>query len=149
MPSLSSDFLEGLKSYDSHLDAKLDPIEDSVFIWSVRQGVKTHEMTVKRKYAESYNELQSRILKMLPECDVWRKFGKDGNKLDDHLNEVAEKAKQKKHKEAKDKRMAWYKDNMGIVENVIENAREGRITKHQALPYKSKSIQSGIEIKKP
>lgn len=147
MAELSKNFLEKLKAVDPDLGAVYDPVEDSVFIHALRNGVKIHELSIKRKYAENYEELENRTIVRLQECDIWKRFG-TGKAYDDYLWAEEEKLRAKRKKEVRDKRVAWFKDNREIVRAAVWNAQHGRMTSKTALPFHTASVSMYAEKKK-
>jgi hypothetical protein len=136
MHQLSDSFERKLKNVDSNLRAIYDSVEDSIFVYALRQGLKVHELTSKRQYAENYEELENRTIQKLAACDVWKKFG-DGKAYDDFLHEEEAKERAVKKKEVRDKRLAWFKENREMVKAAVWNAQHGRTDASTALPFQT------------
>jgi hypothetical protein len=144
MHDLSSRFLERLQEVDPCLGAVYDSLTDSIFVNATRQGLKVHELTVKRKFAENYEELENRIINKLKECDVWQKFG-TGKAYDDYLHAEEERIRREKKKKTRDERLAWFKDNRELVRAAVWNAQHGRTDAKTALPYQTASFSMSAE----
>jgi hypothetical protein len=136
MHDLSKNFLEKLKSVDTCLGAIYDPMDDAIYVNASRQGSKVHELTVKRQFAENYEELENRTILKLQACDVWKRFG-TGKAYDDFLDEEEIRLRAVKKKEERDKRIAWFKENREMVKAAIWNAQHGRTNSKTALPYQT------------
>lgn len=139
MADLSKKFIERLKEVDPALGAVYDSYTDSIFIHALRDGQKVHELTIKRKFAENYEELENRTLVKLKECDVWQKFG-TGKAYDDYLWAEEERIRNENKKKVRSERLQWFKDNREMVRAAIWNAQNGRMTKDTALPYNTASV---------
>jgi hypothetical protein len=144
----SEDFLKNLTAYDGTLEAVRDEIQDCIHIFTHRKGVKTHELSVKRGRLEMWPELERRIMKVLPEKDVWKRF-KNADAYDDHLHEKEQAYLREKREKAKRERWNKFKDEINLWKHAIWNAQHGRFTKETALPYQSHSITPGIDLTKP
>lgn len=159
MREVSASFLKRLKEYDSCLGAHFDDVTDSVYIWAVRQGQKIHELTVKREFGENYGELEDRIIHVvLPEKDVWRRFGQDGNlnkaglKFDDYLHEKEMTRRAQLKKENRSRRLTAMKEHRWEWMAAIKNAQSGRFTKDKVVPFEIPQVsmyQAPEKSKKP
>lgn len=144
MHYLSKNFLEKLKEVDPCLGAIYDSQDDAIYVNATRQGQQIHELTVKRQFAENYEELENRTVKKLQECDVWKKFG-TGNAYEDYLWAEEERLRKIKKAEVKAKRLSWFKDNRELVKAAVWNAQHGRMDKSTALPYHTASVSMMAE----
>ena len=120
----SKQFLEKLKGVDQTLDAFFDYSQDSVCVWSTREGKKDLAFVLKREYGELYRELEMRVIQKLHESDTWRKYGdaKTYNRILEE-KEDAHRAKAKKDYEAK--RMTIWKQHKREIRDAMENAKSG------------------------
>lgn len=145
---LSRNFRAKLKAYDPACEAIHDEMQDALIIWSRRQGLQVHELTVKREFGENYEELENRTLKKLEACDVWKRF-KDspnpGKAYDDWLHAEEERLRLERKKEGKARRLAYFKENRWMIEAALENARQGRFRAHEIVPYKIPQISRHVE----
>ena len=146
MHYLSKNFLEKLSSVDPNLGAVYDSQDDAIYIHASRQGQKVHEMTVKRQFAENYEELENRTIQKLHEGDVWKKFG-TGKAYDDYLDAEEKRIRDEKKKKIRHERMEWFKENRDVVRAALWNAQHGRTNAQTALPYQTASFSMSAERK--
>ena len=138
MPDLSRSFLKRLKAYEPYLEAELQ--DDEIVVYSKRPGKpQVLELTVKRQYAENYEELELRTLSKLAECDVWRRFG-SGKAYDDYLAYSEASHSNALRESFKKERFSRHKEDRSLWKSAIENAREGRITKEQVEKYHKSKV---------
>lgn len=151
MHTLSASFIEKLTAYDPALGAVYDGEEDAIFIHARRQGQKVHELTVRREYAENYEELEGRTIKKLAECDVWKRFGSapnPGKAYDDWLDAEETRYREAKKKEIRERRIQIFKENRDIFAAAAWNAAHGRFTAREAHPYKTPFISMHVSTSK-
>jgi hypothetical protein len=147
MHDLSKNFLKELETIDRDLRALYDDREDSIFISALRQGLKVHELTVKRQFAENYDELEHRTLSKLRASDVWNKYG-TGKAYDDFLAEEEEKFRDRNKKKAKSEHLAKVKEDRELWRAAIWNAQHGRFTRETAIPYQTASFSFAGAVEK-
>jgi hypothetical protein len=145
MPELSRAFLEGLRDYDDSLEAIYESERDSIVIWSNRKGMKVHELTLRRQFGELYPELERRTLKILPQKDVWKRFG-SGKAYDDHLAKEEEEARARAKSAFMSERQSMMKDERLLWEAALWNASHGRFKKGQVLPYNPSRTSVPIQL---
>ena len=143
---VSESFKKSLRAYDSTLDAVLDDRQDCIHIFSCRKGNKIHELSIKRGKSEMWNVLERRILKVLPEKDVWKRF-KNADEYDDHLHEKEQALCRQKREKAKAERWGRFKDEINLWKHALAQAQKGIF--RGGDPYRTNSIISGHEFTKP
>lgn len=131
---LSEEFYVLLHEIDSQCDAWLDEeysacgsdrsglllpascrVKGAIHIISERiPGTRILELTVERRPGESNETLENRTIKKLKECDIWKRFGRDGgDRYSDYMENHDDMLRESLDKEARDKRIGNLLDNHG------------------------------------
>ena len=127
-------FLTRLREIDANLDAVFDDFDDCIQVFARRSGGKlVLEDSFKRKYAESYPELQRRTLHELRDRDIWKRF-KSPEEFDDCLFKKQEEAEAKKKRELDSDDDRWMKENKTKIKAAFWNAQHGRFNPRDAKP---------------
>ena len=144
---VSEEFKKSLRAYDSTLDAALDDVQDCVHIFSRRKGNQVHELSIKRGKYETLGTLERRILKVLPEKDVWKRC-KNADEYADHLHEKEQALCRQKREKAKAERWSRFKDEINLWKHALAQAQKFGSFKG-GDPYKTNSVICGHEFTKP
>jgi len=142
-------FLIRLKQYDKALEAYRSYQPDEIILWATRAGgLKVHELTVSRETGEPWRAAEGRILKLLPEYDVWQRTGQNGKNFDNWLNDKYEDHRRKLRAKNKEERIARLRDDKDFVAAALREAKAGRFTADQVRPYKTPNNNIPIDLKK-
>lgn len=81
-------------------------------------------MAMARDTAESYHDLEHRMMTKLHEADVWKRYGSPGM-YEKHLQFQEDKYRAEKKKEYQEKRKQLFKDNRHLIADAVANAKRG------------------------
>jgi len=132
-------FLTGLKEYDESLSAVYDDIQDEIHLYYSKSGAKSLAYSVNRLHAETYPELQRRILRELPLKDVWRRYG-SGKAYDDFLYDEEKRMRESEQKRVDSERLSRMKEDRHLIHSAVENAKAGRFSEKEAIPVERSRI---------